>query len=241
MDWKDVKIHVLDFEGTARSGIVEYGVATLLGGRIVSTATRLCSVREPIPLEESEVHGIFAEDVEGKAPIEADWIFFQHLRKTGLMGSHHAPAEIGMISSVWPFPGSVPDFSLESRPQINDWGPWVDTCKIAREWFPREHKHSLGFLIERFELSDRVEADAKKFCPKRARAFTAHFTTQSPPRICSSICASIQRFQNRAFSTSLNPARRHNVSKTTSKASSTCFKRRRVHVPATFFQKKDGI
>jgi len=171
MDWKDVKIHVLDFEGTARSGIVEYGVATLLGGRIVSTATRLCSVREPIPLEESEVHGIFAEDVEGKAPIEADWIFFQHLRKTGLMGSHHAPAEIGMISSVWPFPGSVPDFSLESRPQINDWGPWVDTCKIAREWFPREHKHSLGFLIERFELSDRVEADAKKFCPKTRSRF----------------------------------------------------------------------
>jgi len=171
MDWKDVKIHVLDFEGTARSGIVEYGVATLLGGRIVSTATRLCSVREPIPLEESEVHGIFAEDVEGKAPIEADWIFFQHLRKTGLMGSHHAPAEIGMISSVWPFPGSVPDFSLESRPQINDWGPWVDTCKIAREWFPRERKHSLGFLIERFELSDRVEADAKKFCPKTRSRF----------------------------------------------------------------------
>ena len=163
MDWKDVKIHVLDFEGSARSGIVEYGVATLLGGNIVATATRLCSVREPIPPEESEVHGIFDDDVEGCPPIDADWTLFRRLRKTGLLGSHHAPAEIGMISTVWPFPGDVPDFSLESRPPVNDWGPWIDTCRIAKRWFPHEPRHGLSTLIERFELEDRLEADAKKF------------------------------------------------------------------------------
>lgn len=167
MSWKDVKIHVLDFEGSVRTGIVEYGVATLLGGRIIEVRTRLCSVRNAIPLEESEIHGIFDEDVLDSPSIEADWSLFWRLRKTGLLASHHAPAEIGMLSSVWPFPGKVPDFSLRSRPEINSWGPWVDTCKIAKEWFPHERTHALGTLIDRFELIDRVEADAKKFCPKR--------------------------------------------------------------------------
>ena len=171
MDWKDVKIHVLDFEGSTRTGIVEYGVATLLGGRIVEAATRLCAVRAPIPFEESEVHGIYDEDLEGRAPIQADWEIFRRLRGTGLLGSHHAPAEIGMLTAVWPFPGAVPDFSLESRPNVNEWGPWIDTCRIAREWFPQERHHSLGFLIERFEIGDRVEKDAAKFCPQNRSRF----------------------------------------------------------------------
>ena len=189
MDWKDVKIHVLDFEGSARSGIVEYGVATLLGGNIVATATRLCSVREPIPPEESEVHGIFDDDVEGCPPIDADWVLFRRLRKTGLLGSHHAPAEIGMISTVWPFPGDVPDFSLESRPPINDWGPWIDTCRIAKRWFPHEPRHGLSTLIERFELEGRLEVDAKKFCPKkRARYHCALYDAIAAAHLLVNMC-----------------------------------------------------
>ncbi len=189
MDWKDIKIHVLDFEGSARTGIVEYGVATLLGGRIVDTATRLCSVSVAIPLEESEIHGIFDEDVAGNKPIEADWEFFLRLRKTGLLGSHHAPAEIGMLTSVWKFPGFVPDFSLESRPQTNTWGPWIDTCKIAKEWFPHERKHNLGALIERFELAERVEADTKLFCPKtRSRYHCALYDAIAAAHLLINMC-----------------------------------------------------
>ncbi len=171
MFWQDVPIHVLDFEGSVRTGIVEYGVATLFGGRIVDTATRLCSVREPIPLEESEVHGIFDDDLEGRPPVDADWDFFKKLRGNGLLGSHHAPAEIGMLTSVWPVPGTVPDFSLETRPLTTDWGPWVDTCRIAKEWFPHEPKHGLGALVARFDIADRIERDAKKFCPRTRSRF----------------------------------------------------------------------
>ena len=189
MFWQDVPIHVLDFEGSVRSGIVEYGVATLLGGRIVETATRLCSVRAPIPLEESEVHGIFDDDVEGRPPVEADWEFFRGLRATGLLGSHHAPAEIGMITSVWAFPGAVPDFSLKSRPKINDWGPWIDTCKIAKEWFPHEPRHGLGVLAERFEIGDRIEADAKKFCPReRSRYHCALYDAIAAAHLLVNMC-----------------------------------------------------
>lgn len=189
MDWKDVKIHVLDFEGSVRTGIVEYGAATLLGGRIVETATRLCSVQAPIPLEESEVHGIFDEDVEGRAPIEADWALFSRLRKTGLLGSHYAPAESGMLGAVWPFPGIVPDFSLDSRPDVNSWGPWVDTCRIARTWFPREARFGLGTLVRRFELEERIERDAKKFCPiTRSRYHCALYDAIAAAHLLINMC-----------------------------------------------------
>lgn len=189
MDWKAVRIHVIDFEGSARTGIVEYGVATLFGGKIVGAATRLCSVREPIPPEESDVHGIFDEDLEGLAPIEADWKFFRHLRETGLLGSHHAPAEIGMLGAVWPVPGNVPDFSLETHPLVNDWGPWVDTCRIAQEWFPRERRHGLGFLIGRFELGERVDAAAAKFCPRsRSRFHCALYDALAAAELLINMC-----------------------------------------------------
>lgn len=166
MDWKSIKIHVIDFEGSVRTGIVEYGIATLFGGEIVDAATRLCSVRAPIPAEESGVHGIFDEDVRGRAPIDADWELFRDLRRSGLFGSHHAPAEIGMLGSVWPRPGNVPDFSFRDFPPVNDWGPWVDTCRIAQSWFPREPHYKLGMLIERFGLRERTELAARRFCPQ---------------------------------------------------------------------------
>lgn len=189
MFWQEIPIHVLDFEGSVRTGIIEYGVATLLGGRIVETATRLCSVRAPIPIEESEVHGIFDEDVEGRPPVEADWEFFKKLRGNGLLGSHHAPAEIGMLTSVWSVPGTVPDFSLETRPPTVDWGPWIDTCRIAKEWFPREPKHGLGALIERFEIGERVERDAKKFCPKmRSRYHCALYDAIAAAHLLINMC-----------------------------------------------------
>ncbi len=190
MDWGNVKIHLLDFEGSVRTGIVEYGIATVCGGRITGVASRLCSVRRAIPAEESEVHGIFDADVEGLAPIEADWEIFRAFRQSGLMGSHHAPAEIGMIKTVWPSPGTVPDFSFDFAPKTNDWGPWIDTCHIAQTWFPEEQRHSLGYLVERFQIFDRVEKDAKKFCPpRRARFHCALFVAIAAADLLLNMCA----------------------------------------------------
>ena len=57
MFWKNIPIHILDFEGSVNSGIVEYGFATLLGGKVIDARTRICGVKSFIPLEESEVSG----------------------------------------------------------------------------------------------------------------------------------------------------------------------------------------
>lgn len=189
MNWQNIPIHVLDFEGSPASGIVEYGFATLLDGKVISAHTRLCGVSHTIPLEESSVHGIFNEDVAGAAPIEKDWELFSGLRQSGLFASHHAPTEIGMLKNVWQIPGNVPDFSLAGCPQINDWGPWVDTCRIAKTWFPRERTHKLSTLIERFEIQDRVDATTKKFCPPaRSRYHCALYDAIATAELLVNMC-----------------------------------------------------
>lgn len=189
MFWKNIPIHVLDFEGSVNSGIVEYGFATLLGGKVIDARTRLCGVKSFIPLEESEVHGIFNDDVEGLAPVENDWNVFFGLRQSGLFGSHHAPAEIGMLGAVWSVPGKVPDFSLTGCPPINSWGPWIDTCRIAKTWFPHEHSHKLSTLIERFEIGDRLEKTAAKFCPKnRSRYHCALYDAIAAAELLINMC-----------------------------------------------------
>ena len=189
MFWKNIPIHILDFEGSVNSGIVEYGFATLLGGKVIDARTRICGVKSFIPLEESEVHGIFNEDVIGLAPVENDWNIFSGLRQSGLFGSHHAPAEIGMLGSVWSVPGKVPDFSITGCPPVNSWGPWIDTCRIAKTWFPQERSHKLSTLIERFEIGDRVEKTAEKFCPKaRARYHCALYDAIAAAELLINMC-----------------------------------------------------
>ena len=35
MNWHNTPIHILDFEGNGRSGVVEFGVATVFGGEVL--------------------------------------------------------------------------------------------------------------------------------------------------------------------------------------------------------------
>ena len=59
--WTSVPVHVIDFEGSARTGVVEFGVATLLGGEVVAAATALHAPRAPVPAIDpptSMVHAI---------------------------------------------------------------------------------------------------------------------------------------------------------------------------------------
>src|SRR5579871_3747647 len=42
MRWVEQPVFFIDFEGSHAAGILEYGVVTVLGGRVVETKTRLC-------------------------------------------------------------------------------------------------------------------------------------------------------------------------------------------------------
>ncbi len=169
--WKDTPIHVLDFEGGSRTGIVEYGVATLLGGEVVEARTRLCAADAPIPTLDTQCHGIRTRDVEGLPPFAADAEIFLNLRETGLLAAHHAQVEQGLLKGVWPYPRAVPDFASPGAPPVVDWGPWVDTHRLAVNWHPALAEHKLGTLMRWFSLERRLEKLAEKHCPPGRRKY----------------------------------------------------------------------
>ena len=83
LPWHQVPIHVVDFEGGPRTGVVEFGVATLLGGEVVSVATALHAPRAAIPALDTQCHGLADRDLAGATPFEAEWERWASLRRTG--------------------------------------------------------------------------------------------------------------------------------------------------------------
>ncbi len=161
-------LHILDFEGNTRCGIVEYGVVTLVAGRIVDVQTRLCRGDGPIDPVDSRLHGIRNRDLLDHEPVESDWLFFSGLRRTGPLGAHHAPVEDSLIRKVWPYPGPVPDF-LNGGEMLNDWGPWIDTRRLYAHLFPDLDSHQLMDLVRLFHLEEELSGLAGEYCPETRR------------------------------------------------------------------------
>lgn len=166
MTMRAAPIHVMDFEGNTRTGIVEYGIVTLHEGKIVDTETRLCRARGPIDPIDSRLHGIRNSDTEGLPPVEDEWLLFSGCRRTGPFCAHHAQVEDGMLRQVWPYPGRVPDF-LNDGGQVETWGPWIDTRVLYHYLFPDLESHQLMDLVCIFRLEDTVKRLAERTCPEK--------------------------------------------------------------------------
>lgn len=169
--WTDIPIHVLDFEGGSRTGIVEYGVATLLGGEVVSVKTRLCAAQAPIPILDTQCHGLRESDLAGARPFGDESENFLSLRDTGLFAAHHAQVEQGMLKAVWPYPRAVPDFASPGSASVADWGPWIDTHRLSVKWYPTLSEHKLSGLMRWFSLEKKLAPLAEKFCPPKRRKY----------------------------------------------------------------------
>src|SRR4051812_41883379 len=111
MSWADTPIHFIDFEGSAASGILEFGVVTLQGGAVVAAHTRLCRATGLVPADDTKVHGLSADGLASEMFFAADWERFAGLRETGPLAAHFASAEHGLLRKVWPYPREVPDFA----------------------------------------------------------------------------------------------------------------------------------
>jgi len=129
MHWHETPIHFIDFEGARGCGILEYGVATVLGGEVVSAATRLCRAKGRVRAEDTEVHGIRAEDTDAAAPFEEDWELFAGMRARGPFAAHFASTENSLIRAAWPYARMSPDFARPGGTSA-EWGPWIDTGRI---------------------------------------------------------------------------------------------------------------
>lgn len=87
-------VFFIDFEGSLASGVLEYGIATLVGGRVTESLTRLCAPTGRVRAVDTEVHGLREESLAGSRPLSADWEVFAGRRERGPFAAHFAGAEI---------------------------------------------------------------------------------------------------------------------------------------------------
>lgn len=166
MEWSRFSIHVIDFEGSRKSGVLEYGAVSLCGGEITRTCTRLCRACGPVAPDEARCHGLRAEPLEGQPPFADDFSVFRDLRRTGLLAAHNAAVERRLLCDAWPHPGAVPDFCADdAEVAVADWAPWLDSCALYRRLYPRLANYSLGALLETFSLTQELSALAQTHCP----------------------------------------------------------------------------
>lgn len=163
MLWRGNAIHVLDFEGTRRTGVIEFGVVTLRDGSLESTRTGLCSSREALSVDDIKIHGISDKIIAGKEPFEKEWDHFSSLREKGLMAAHHASVEDNLLKDTWPYP------RVSANQKQFGWGPWIDTRRIYSSLYKGLESYRLGSLIETFALVDRLIECAEKHCPPERR------------------------------------------------------------------------
>lgn len=161
---KNIKnpVFALDFEGSRKIGIVEYGVAEIVGGEIAACSTRICSPRAKIPAADAEFFGITNEAASGQAPFEADLGLFCDMRRRGVFASHNAAAEDTMLRGALPLPPAT--VSPLTGAECVSWGPYIDTCALAKKIF-RPKSCKLADLIGAFGLGEELEKLAQKHCP----------------------------------------------------------------------------
>ena len=166
----DTPIHVIDFEGSRQSGVVEYGYVTLENGEIVDSHTRICSPVGTITDLDRGQHGISEGRASKHALFEVEWSLFARLRQSGAFCAHNASVEDGFLRAVWSCPRTSPDFA-EPGQVTTTWAPWLDTLHIYRQVYPQLENHKLQALIEIFDLQAALDAQAVTICPTERRRY----------------------------------------------------------------------
>jgi len=166
----DLPIHVIDFEGSRQSGVVEYGYVTLEHGEIVDSQTRICAPVGTITDIDRGQHGISEDRASREALFEAEWPLFARLRETGPFCAHNASVEDGFLRAVWSCPRTSPNFS-EPDQTTASWAPWLDTLYIYRRVYPQLENHKLQALIILFDLQSALDAQAAIVCPAERRHY----------------------------------------------------------------------
>jgi DNA polymerase-3 subunit epsilon len=163
----DQTIHIIDFEGSTKTGVLEWGIVSIQGGTLLEAKTRLCGTDRPIDAIERQQHGITSELVAECPNFEQDFDLFAQLRKTGPLCAHNASVEDRFLKNTWSHTRQSPDFSnLKENQLLTSWGPWLDTLPIYRRLYPDLENYQLNALIHLFHLEDKLKQLALVHCPK---------------------------------------------------------------------------
>lgn len=164
------RIHIIDFEGHSRYGVVEYGVVTWTASGIERTASRLCAPTGEIPPADTRVHGITRVETEGRSLFADDYALFVELRRSGLFCAHNAMVESNLLRGTWACPPFSPDWGNgDGVVEVAEWGPWLDTLQLARAFFPDRERHALGALSYETDLRPKIDALAEVHCESTRR------------------------------------------------------------------------
>ena len=172
MTWTEQPIFFVDFEGSRASGILEFGVVTLLGGRVTATTTRLCRATGRIRAEDIAVHGLDETLLAPHAPFVDEWELFAGFRERGPLAAHYAGVENSLLKSVWPYPRNSPDFARPGESLI-DWGPWIDSARLYAQLYPQLDSGRLETLVATCGLQGELNALAEDQCPPARRRYHA--------------------------------------------------------------------
>ena len=172
MSWTAQPIYFVDFEGSRASGILEFGVAEVLGGKITSARTRLCRAMGQVRPEDVAVHGLEESMLAGERPFADEWEYFAGLRERGPLAAHYAGVENGLLKSVWPYPRNSPDFARPGESAI-EWGPWIDSARLYAQFYPRFDSGRLETLVAASGLQSELDALAKVHCPPERHRYHA--------------------------------------------------------------------
>lgn len=172
VSWIDHAIHFIDFEGSRASGVLEYGVATVRGGRVEAARTRLCSPTGTVPAEDVAVHGLAAPALAGQPPFSSDWEYFAALRESGPFAAHYAGVENGLLKAVWPFARPSPDY-IKVGERTVEWGPWIDTARIYSQLYPALSSGRLEAIVAAAGLQPELDRLAAVHCPAPRRRYHA--------------------------------------------------------------------
>ncbi|KXU35408.1 DNA polymerase III subunit epsilon [Cephaloticoccus capnophilus] len=184
-NWTAQPIHFVDFEGSLASGIVEYGVVTLIAGEVRELHTRLCAPRGRLRQADIAVHGLGEGELAGAAPVAEDFARFAAWRQSGPLAAHFAGTENTLLKSVWPYSRASPDFTrggvgsggaAGAAGACAEWGPWVDTGALYRQLYPQLGSYKLAELVSRCGLQAELDALAAQLCPsERCRYHAAPY------------------------------------------------------------------
>jgi DNA polymerase-3 subunit epsilon len=172
MLWTEQPVHFIDFEGGIASGVLEYGVVTLVGGRVAQTLTRLCAPTGRVRSEDTQIHGLREESLARCQPFSSDWDIFADLREKGPLAAHYAGAENSLLRATWPYPRNSPDFARPGG-RVIDWGPWIDSARIYSQLYPQIDSGRLESLVAACGLQSEVDALALAHCPPGRRRYHA--------------------------------------------------------------------
>jgi DNA polymerase-3 subunit epsilon len=172
MSWTEQPIFFVDFEGSRTSGILEFGVAEVFGGKIVSAHTRLCRAMGRVRAEDVAVHGLREEALAMHSPFADEWEYFADLRERGPLAAHYAGVENALLKSVWPYPRNSPDFARPGE-QIIEWGPWIDSARLHAQFYPQLDSGRLEALVAACGLQTELDVLAVLHCAGERRHYHA--------------------------------------------------------------------